>query len=78
TLYTALDVYRGDLVRLPDYTQPSGGMAAQLCDHGQASIYDPFVPPAGTGVFYLVAGHPGGGLGIDSDGNSRIGQGNCS
>ena len=77
--FERFNLYRGDLAVLRqtgEYTQDPAGvpLAMRLCGLVSTAAADPIVPPAGSAVFYLVAGVSGGvedGLGTDSAGVPR-------
>jgi hypothetical protein len=77
TVYTAFNLYRGDLQELRAtgrYTQdPTSASAERFCSEPADFLIDPYVPLVGDIVHYLVTGVPGGDddLGADGAGNPR-------
>jgi hypothetical protein len=76
--YSAFNVYRGDLGVLRAaglYTQdPAAPLSAQFCGLIEARLDEPFEPPVGAALFYLVSGKAGGvegSLGPDGAGAER-------
>jgi hypothetical protein len=74
TVYGSFNLYRGDLLLLPQYTQdPTTSLAAQFCGEPNSFKLDSYLPPVGRVVHYLVTGVADGetGLGVDSSGSLR-------
>ena len=83
-VYSSFNLYRGVLsaLRLTGvYTQyPDEPDAERFCDRVAPDLLDPFVPPAGEGVFYLVTGESDGGesgLGPRENGEPRPNTSPC-
>ena len=85
TGFEAFNRYRGDLALLKSSglsTQDPGtvALAARQCGLSGPFIDDPYEPPMGSEVFYLVTGvHMGveGGLGVSSSGVPRLNANPC-